>query len=132
MDNSTPIFALDSDFAELGGEERAAVLDMQASMNQLRQAIELRDLAAAQRVDQHLADKFSQYTNYSYDDYEIVTCADFAADVVAGLQSPTDETIAQLLTQYDYLFNPASPHYRDSSINDNVVHNTGAYTGPGN
>lgn len=61
-----------------------------------------------------------------------IACNNFTYDVVNTLKNGADESVAnELLDEYDRMFNPSSPRYHDFSDMDNVVHDSGAYTGPG-
>ena len=111
--------------------ERRAVNDMKNKMLALRRAIMNNDSNAADAIYDYLLSKSSEYANYSGDGYDIVTCSDFAYDAANILKHGTDElVIDELLDGYDRMFNPSSPKYHDFSDMDNVVHDSGSYTGP--
>ena len=111
--------------------ERCAVNDMKNKMLALRRAIMGNDSDAASAIYDYLLSKSSEYADYSGDGHDIVTCSDFAYDVANALKHGTDKSaINELLDGYDRMFNPSSPRYHDFSDVDNVVHDSGSYTGP--
>lgn len=111
--------------------ERRAVNDMKNKMLALRRAIMNNDSNAADAIYDYLLSKSSEYADYSGDGYDIVTCSDFAYDAANALKHGTDDlVIDELLDGYDRMFNPISPRYHDFSDMDNVVHDSGSYTGP--
>ena len=111
--------------------ERRAVNDMRSKMLALRRAIMVNDSDTASAIYDYLLSKSSEYADYSGDGYDMVTCSDFAYDVANTLKYGTDESVInELLDGYDRMFNPSSPRYHDFSDVDNVVHDSGSYTGP--
>lgn len=110
--------------------ERRAVNDMKNKMLALRRAIMVNDSDAASAIYDYLLSKSSEYADYSGDGYGIVTCSDFAYDAMKTMETGECDA-SQLLDQYDRLFNPDSPNYHDFSNTDNVIHDSGSYTGPG-
>lgn len=118
------------DITFMSAEESEALADMNGRMAQLRQAIISHDYKWAESIYDYLATKASEYKDYSDDVYDIVTCSDFAYDVMKAMEMGECD-VDQLLDQYDRLFNPDSLNYRDFSSTDNVIHDSGSYTGPG-
>ena len=111
--------------------ERRAVNDMKSKMLALRRAIMVNDSDTASAIYDYLLSKSSEYADYSGDGHDIVTCSDFAYGVANTLKYGTDESVInKLLDEYDRMFNPSSPRYHDFSDMDNVIHDSGAYTGP--
>lgn len=111
--------------------EDNAVADMKQCVSNVREAITRGDTESIKKIYDYLNSKASEYADYGYDGYDIVTCSDFAYDAYLCLSGKSTSSAEQLLQQYDYLFNQDSPSYHNSAVNDNVIHSTGVYTGPG-
>ena len=116
------------DITFMSAEESEALADMNDRMAQLRQAIISHDYKWAESIYGYLATKANEYKDYSDDVYGIVTCSDFAYDVMKATEMGECDA-DQLLDQYDRLFNPDNPNYHDFSNTDNVIHDSGSYTG---
>lgn len=110
--------------------EATVVEDMKRCMLSVCEALMHNDRDLAKDVYDYLVTKSASYVDCGYDGYDIVTCSDFAYDAYLCLLGQTNTSREQLLRQYEYLFDANSPNYRNSDINDNVIHSTGAYTGP--
>ena len=110
--------------------EETAAEDMKRCMSSVREALACNDCALAKHVYDYLITKAAPYADYGCDGYDIVTCSDFAYDAYLCLSGLASTSREQLMRQYEYLFDAASPNYRNSDVNDNVIHSTGAYTGP--
>ena len=119
-----------TDMRIIADREGEAVADMGDRMSQLRQAIVGHDYKWAKSIYDYLATKANEYKDYSDDVYDIVTCSDFAYDVMNSLKE-NNVSVDDLLDKYDRLFNPDSPNYHDFSNTDNVIHDSGSYTGSG-
>ena len=104
---------------------------MKNKMLALRRAIMGNDSGAVSAIYDYLLSESGEYANYSGDGYDIVTCSDFAYDFTDTLKYGTDESVInELLDGYDRIFNPSSSRYHDFSDVDNIVHDSGSYTGP--
>lgn len=110
--------------------EETAVEDMKRCMSSVWEALVCNDCALAKHVYDYLVTKAASYADYGCDGYDIVTCSDFAYDAYLCLSGLASTNHEQLMRQYEYLFDAASPNYRNSGVNDNVIHSTDAYTGP--
>ena len=110
--------------------EETVVEDMKRCMSSVREALVCNDCALAKHVYNYLVTKAASYADYGCDGYDIVTCSDFAYDAYLRLSGLASTNREQLMRQYEYLFDAASPNYRNSGVNDNVIHSTGAYTSP--
>lgn len=114
----------------ISGYESEALADMNNKMLQLQQAIINYDYERAKLIYGYVSSKYNEYKDCSDDVYDIVTCSDSAYDVMKAMEKGECD-VDQLLDQYDRLFNPDNPNYRNFSSTNNVIHDSGSYTGPG-
>lgn len=106
----------------------SAVKDLVDSMKDVKEALASGDPASAKDIYDYLVSKSSDYKDISYYSYDIVSCMDYAYDVYESLANNDQVSRENLLSIYDTMF---ANNNGDWNAPDNVVHSSGAYSGPG-